>query len=48
MNVKDYVLKVVYECSGQVRWLIDEKDDTLSFSDVGDDKHIKLITKTCR
>ena len=31
MNVKDYVLKVVYECDGQTRWLIDDNDDILSF-----------------
>ena len=42
MNVKDYVLKVVYECDGQIRWLIDDNDDILSFEDMGDSNHIKL------
>ena len=42
MNIKEYVLKVVYEYNGQIRWLIDGGDDVLCFSDAGDDKHIKL------
>ncbi|MBR5173354.1 MAG: alpha-galactosidase [Clostridia bacterium] len=43
INVKDYVLKVIYEYNGETRWLIDEGDDILSFEDLGDDKHIKMI-----
>ena len=42
MNVKDYVLKVVYEYDGQTRWLIDENDEILSFTETGDESHIKL------
>lgn len=43
MNVKDYVLKVVYQYNGQERYLIDENDDILSFVDMGDENHIKLV-----
>ena len=42
MNVKDYVLKVIYEYDGQTRWLIDENDEILSFAETGDESHIKL------
>ena len=31
MNVKDYVLKVVYQYNGQERYLIDENDDILAY-----------------
>ena len=45
VNFKDYTLKLVYECKGKTKWLIDESDDIISFSEVGDEEHIKLIVQ---
>ena len=41
MNIKDYTLKVVYECAGKTR-VINESDDILTFVDNGDDSHVHI------
>lgn len=47
MNIKDYVIKVTYQCDGKERIAIGN-DDILTFVDKGDESHVIMTVKATK